>query len=189
VDSAQAQAELSAVQEGIVHLIERCAAVQSDPAGSSGEAARLQGEIVELMGSVGPLQGAEAVVSAPRIPVSRAAMAAGAAGGSDIVCTLDGGVEAMRARITQWQDVLAAVAGREPAEGGITLVYEHDEARTVELARLAAAEFACCSFFTFTLAVGPAGVRFTVTAPDEAHDVITAVFGTATPTSTSAGGN
>ena len=49
----------------------------------------------------------------------------------------------------------------------------------MDLARLAAAEFACCSFFTFTVA--PEAMRFTVSAPDEAHDAVTAVFGAATP--------
>jgi hypothetical protein len=51
---------------------------------------------------------------------------------------------------------------------------------TVELARLAAAEYACCSFFTFTLTIGPAGVRLTVTAPPDAQPLVTALFGTAT---------
>jgi hypothetical protein len=97
----------------------------------------------------------------------------------DLVCTLDGGPDAVRGRISEWKAVINRATGREPADGGITLVYDHDPALTVELARLAAAEFACCSFFTFTLTVAPDGVRFTVGAPDEARDLVTAVFGAA----------
>jgi hypothetical protein len=102
---------------------------------------------------------------------------AAADGGPDFVCTLDGGVEALAGRFGQWQAVIGQAVTREAADGGVTLGYDHDPARTVELARLAAAEFACCSFFTFSLTVAPEGVRFTVTAPPEAQDVVTALFG------------
>jgi hypothetical protein len=90
---------------------------------------------------------------------------------------LDGGIESMRARIGDWQDVVSRAISRHPVAGGVTLAYDHDERVAAELARLGAAEFACCSFFTFTLTVGPAGMAFTVTAPSEARDVVMAVFG------------
>jgi hypothetical protein len=48
-----------------------------------------------------------------------------------------------------------------------------------ELGRLAAAEYACCSFFEFTLTVGPDGMAFAVAAPPEASAVVTAMFGDA----------
>jgi hypothetical protein len=99
----------------------------------------------------------------------------------DIVCTLGGGADAMRERIDRWRTVLERCTGRLPAEGGVTLVFDHDASVTVELASLSAAEFECCSFFTFALVVGPAGVRFTVTAPVEAATVVTALFGTPDP--------
>jgi hypothetical protein len=35
---------------------------------------------------------------------------------------------------------------------------------------------------TFTLTIGPEGMRFTVTASEEARDVVTAVYGTSTAT-------
>ncbi|MEU9010698.1 hypothetical protein AB0D12_13095 [Streptomyces sp. NPDC048479] len=124
---------------------------------------------------------ASAVVT-PRVPASRMVLSADAVGGgSDIVCTLAGGADAMRERITEWQTALGEATGREAAEGGVSLVFDHDPGIAVELARLAAAEFACCSFFTFALTIGPEGMSFTVTASDEARDVVTAVFGTATP--------
>lgn len=96
---------------------------------------------------------------------------------SDIVCTLDGGPDARRARLGEWRDVVGKATGREPVDGGVMLIYQHESAAAVELARLAAAEFACCSFFSFTLSVTPAGMRFTVTAPAAAGDVVTSVFG------------
>lgn len=120
--------------------------------------------------------------STPRIPATRMAMAAAALPGGDrpdLVCTLDGGLDAMRGRIGEWQAIIARATRRESADGGVTLVYDHDPEVTVELARLAAAEFACCSFFSFTITVAPAGMRFTISAADEASDVVTAVFGTA----------
>lgn len=55
----------------------------------------------------------------------------------------------------------------------------HDSDRAVELARLAAAEFACCPFFTFDLTIGPDGLRFTVRAPEAAQDMLSGLFGAA----------
>jgi hypothetical protein len=101
--------------------------------------------------------------------------------GTDIVCTLEGGLDAMRGRLDDWQGVLARATGRRPADGGVTLTFGHDPAVAVALARLAAAEFACCSFFTFALSIGPEGMRFTVTAPEDARTVVTAVFGAGLP--------
>lgn len=191
----------TATEARLVELIEQAARLQ---ASRPEEVAQVQGLIVELGGTVGQLQAAAARLSepaapgpcgqdcacmtatstetGPRLPASRTALSAGATGGSsDIVCTLDGGTDAMRDRITEWQAVIGRSSGRLPANGGVTLAFDHDSAVMVELARLAAAEFACCSFFTLTLTVGPMGMRFTVTAPEEARDVVTAVFGTATP--------
>lgn len=59
--------------------------------------------------------------------------------GSGIVCTLDGGADALRARVSEWQTVTARATGRRPADGGVTLTFDHDPSVTVELARLAAA--------------------------------------------------
>lgn len=201
------ESKLAATQAQVVDLVEQCARVQADPIDDPDRVVGLQEQIVTLGGLVGPSQAVAGRRSDPgraggghrwvceglrvpvrrrggkhpRVPASRMALSALAAGGeSDIMCTLEGGTDAMRERIGQWQRVVAAAIGREPADGGITLVFDHDQALTVELARLSAAEFACCSFFTFTLTVGPDGMRFTVTGPDEARDVITSMFGTAT---------
>ncbi|MEV6600047.1 hypothetical protein AB0M36_24815 [Actinoplanes sp. NPDC051346] len=202
---------LAAAEVRVVEKIERAARVQTESGGYlpglSPVAAGLQVEATELTALVARLQGAAhrlaqpsasggacdaecacvtavAAVTAVRIPAARAALTGAtdaAVGGPEIVCTIDGGIDAMHGRIGQWQAVLGRASGREPAAGGVSLSFAHDPAVAVELAWLAAAEYACCSFFTFTLSVGPAGMRFTVTAPPQAQDVVTAVFGTAAP--------
>jgi hypothetical protein len=99
------------------------------------------------------------------------------ADGLDIACTLDGGVAAIQARLADWQEIVVRSVDRRPVAGGVSLIFDHDQQLAVDLARLAAAEYACCSFFTFTLTLGPAGTTFTATAPEEAGDVVMAMFG------------
>jgi len=204
------RARLAGVQERSVALTEQAAAVQvahgGDRPGMPAPVADLADEIVTTLAGAARLQAAAARLAeplapgacdegcacvtaasaqtTPHIPATRMVMSAAALSGGirpDLVCTFDGGLDAMRGRTGEWQAVIGRAIGREPAEGGVTLVYDHDPAVTVELARLAAVEFACCSFFAFTLTVAPEGMRFTVSAPNEARDVVTAVFGTATP--------
>jgi DNA-binding transcriptional MerR regulator len=98
-----------------------------------------------------------------------------------IACTLDH--DAMRGRISDWQAVLTRATSRGSIAGGVALTFAHDVQPTAELARLAAAEHGCCTFFDFTLEVTTAGVRFEVRAPVEAHDVLAAVFGPPGPPS------
>ena len=45
-----------------------------------------------------------------------------------------------------------------------------------QIAKLAAEEFQCCSFFRFNVAIDGSGVRLEVGAPTEARDIITSVF-------------
>ncbi len=96
-----------------------------------------------------------------------------------IACTLDR--DLMRGRVDDWRGVLAHATGREPVPGGVALTFEHDPAVTVELARLAVAEHACCTFFDFTLAVSTDGVRLEVRAPHDARDLVATVFGVPGP--------
>ncbi len=121
----------------------------------------------------------EALASSPVAPADEIGLVLAPASGLGpaIACTLEGGIEAMQDRIGEWQKVVAQAIGRRGVAGGVTLTYGHSERLAVEIARLASAEYACCSFFTFGLTVGPAGMTFTVTAPEEARDVVTAVFG------------
>ena len=95
------------------------------------------------------------------------------------MCKIDGGLDAIQTRVTDWQDVIGRSTGRRAIDGGEVLNYDHDEAVAANLGRLAAAEYACCSFFEFTLTVGSEGMAFAVTAPPEAGAVVTAMFGDA----------
>jgi DNA-binding transcriptional MerR regulator len=90
-------------------------------------------------------------------------------------CTLDPG--AMRGRLGDWQAVLARGTSRSPIPGGSAITFDTDPELAADLARLVAAEHACCSFFDFTISVTEAGLRFEVRAPDEAHDLLATVFG------------
>jgi hypothetical protein len=124
-------------------------------------------------------QAVEALASSPVVPADDIGLVLAPASGLGpaIACTLEGGIEAMHDRVGEWQNVVGQAMDRRGVAGGVTLTYGHGERLAVEIARLAAAEYACCSFFTFSLTVGPAGMTFTVTAPEEARDVVTAVFG------------
>jgi hypothetical protein len=160
-------ARLGAAQDQIVELIEEAArlhAAPDAPMGGSQAVIDLQHQIVELGAEIAGLQ------TEVRIPISRSA---------DLACTLAGGAEAMDARVEDWRGVVGRATGREAIEGGVALRFDHDVALTTELARLAAAEYACCSFFAFTLDVNGEGLRFAVTGPAEAADAVTAVFGSA----------
>ena len=103
-----------------------------------------------------------------------------------IVCTIGGGLDAIQTRVTDWQQVIGRSTGRRPVDGGVVLTYDHDEAVAADLGRLAVAEYACCSFFEFTLTVGPDGMAFAVAAPPEASAVVTAMFGSYGPDTTDA---
>jgi MerR family transcriptional regulator, copper efflux regulator len=93
-----------------------------------------------------------------------------------IACTLD--AQDMSQRLAAWQEALAAVADRVPIPGGLRLTFSA-EARPAELVELAAAEHDCCRFFAFSVTVDDRGVALEVTAPQEAQDLVHAVFGAA----------
>ena len=99
--------------------------------------------------------------------------------GPALVCTLAGGPEARQVRLADWRAAISQATGRRPAAGGVTLTFDHDSRLAAELGRLAAVEYECCSFFTFTLGIGPAGMTFTAQAPDAARDIVTDLFGEA----------
>lgn len=94
----------------------------------------------------------------------------------DIVCTL--GHEQMSDRITDWQAVLLHVRERSPLEDGIRLTFGPD-ADIAEVAGLARAEWACCSFFGFVLTVDGRGTALEIRAPAAAQALIASVFGVA----------
>lgn len=93
-----------------------------------------------------------------------------------IACTLSH--EDMGDRITEWQAVLAHVQHRAPIDGGVRLNLGAD-VDLAEVTRLARAEWACCSFFAFSLTVDGRGTALEVRAPEAARELVTSVFGAA----------
>jgi hypothetical protein len=112
---------------------------------------------------------------------TRAAVANGEvyafAAGTPVACTLDAEGGDLTVRLGEWQAVLSTATGREEVDDGIALTFPHDAARTVELARLLAAEYACCSFARYALLLDDRGVRVEVRTPPEARAALAAVFG------------
>lgn len=99
-------------------------------------------------------------------------------GPTPIVCTLP--ADEVQGRVGEWQEVLHRVTARRTVAGGIELSFPADTALAADVARLAAAEQRCCTFFTFTLCLDRKGTTMTVTGPAEAAGLITAGFGAAT---------
>ena len=113
-------------------------------------------------------------------PVSLVAKPTHVAGDFDatpvIACTLDAG--AMGSQLAQWQALLSRATARQATADGLRVEFAADTP-VAEIARLAAAEQACCSFFSFALTVDGRGVGLEVHAPDDARPVLHALFGVA----------
>lgn len=86
---------------------------------------------------------------------------------------------ALPARLDEWARLTAAATGRSSIDGGIALDFEHDPGLAADLARIAAEEYECCSFFDFTIGVSASGLRLEVRAPEHARDALYTVFGAA----------
>lgn len=93
-----------------------------------------------------------------------------------IACSLGSGD--MAQRLAGWQAITDMVIRRERLEGGIRLVFG-DDPPLGEVARLTAAEQACCPFFAFAITVDTRGTALEVTAPPDGAGVLAAAFGTA----------
>jgi DNA-binding transcriptional MerR regulator len=93
-----------------------------------------------------------------------------------IACTLSH--EEMGDRMHNWQTALANVDARAPIEDGIRLTFR-PEADLAEITRLARAEWACCSFFSFSITVDGRGTALEVRAPEAARELVASVFGVA----------
>lgn len=92
-----------------------------------------------------------------------------------VACSLEH--DLARSRMAEWQHIIAQAADRHTTADGVVLSFVHDVGLTTEIARLAAAEFECCSFFRFGITVDASGVRLEIGAPPEARDVLTALVG------------
>jgi hypothetical protein len=103
-----------------------------------------------------------------------------AAGEPALVCDLaaDGG-DALD-RIGVWQQVFARVQRRDrlrDTETGLALRFPLDADVAATLARLAAAEYRCCSFGSYTIVIDHTGLRLEVRMPDDAAGMMAAVLG------------
>ena len=99
----------------------------------------------------------------------------GTRGDAAIACTLPAGE--IDGRVKDWQAVLDHVTCRERTpDGGLRLSLDGG-APLDELGRLVAAEQGCCAFFAFAITVDSRGVALEVRAPDDAADLVAAVFG------------
>ena len=94
-----------------------------------------------------------------------------------IACTLP--VGEMPDRMNDWQALLTHVTGRDSTpDGGLRLTLDRDVPLD-EIARLAVAEQGCCGFFSFAITIDDRGIALEVRSPDEAAEIVTAVFGEA----------
>jgi hypothetical protein len=95
-----------------------------------------------------------------------------------IACTLE--PDAVPDRVGAWQAIVDRVRARHLAVDGALRLEFGDDVAVDDLARLAAAEHDCCTFLAFAVTVDDRGVGLEVRAPDGAHEVVAAMFGTGT---------
>jgi MerR family transcriptional regulator, copper efflux regulator len=158
---------------------------RSAPDGPCDETCGCYGDVPEAAVEATATTVATATTAASAMPIAVPLIATPVPASSEapepIACTLD--AAAMGGRLDEWAallaskaDLLAGVTGRAAIDGGVRL--EFGPGTDVgELARLAAAEQGCCRFFSFALVIDGRGLALEVSAPDEAADVVTALFG------------
>jgi MerR family copper efflux transcriptional regulator len=93
-----------------------------------------------------------------------------------MVCTLGAGE--MSSRFDEWNALLQHVVARHGLADGLRLEFL-STADVTEIARLAAAEQSCCSFFDFGLTIDTRGIALEVHAPPDAQPVLADLFGAA----------
>jgi len=100
--------------------------------------------------------------------------ATGVVGDAAIVCSL--GDHDLTQRLAGWRRVLATAIRTTPSAGGVRVVFDPSPELIGEVARLCAAETACCPFFTFNLEITASAVVLTVGAPAGMQDLIGRLF-------------
>jgi DNA-binding transcriptional MerR regulator len=151
------------------------------------DAARLQAVSAALPATPhsGPCDEACACTAAVAAPGAVYRFPAGpAADGPALVCDLaaDGG-DALD-RIGVWQQVSTRVQSRDrlsDTETGLVLRFPLEADLAATLARLAAAEYRCCSFGSYTIVIDHTGLRLEVRMPDGASGMLAAVLGLPDP--------
>jgi len=94
-----------------------------------------------------------------------------------ISCSLE--ASEMAGQMDDWQALLALVIDRTPVNDGVSLSFSPEPGIAAEVARLAAAEQACCSFFDFTVRLSGGKLHLQVRGPQEAQEIISSLFGVA----------
>lgn len=151
----------------------------------TGHAARLQAVAAELAttahpGPCGDTCWCMTALTAPSGAYHFPANSPDAMGGQSLECDLAADDGDARDRITGWQQVLARVLRRDPlgdAEAGLVLRFPLDADLAAALARLAAAEYRCCAFGSYTVVIDETGLRLEVRLPAEAAGHLAAVLG------------
>jgi hypothetical protein len=101
--------------------------------------------------------------------------AQGGAGEAPIACTLTSAD--YRSRLDDLAGLAArALRSREPIDGGERLTFAADPSTEDELRSVIAAEAACCSFLTMTLARRDGALVLDVVGPADARPIITELF-------------
>lgn len=101
-----------------------------------------------------------------------------------LACDLAADDGDMHNRIGVWQQALTRVERRDPlpdTPDGVALRFPFDVDLAGTLARLAAAEYRCCSFGSYTLIIDGTGLRLEVRMPGEAAGMLAAVVGLPDP--------
>lgn len=99
-----------------------------------------------------------------------------AADGVPIACSLPSAE--VDDRLDAWAAVMAQAASVRRTDTGVSVTF-FATIDVGEVANLAAAERRCCSFFAFTIAIGQDAVVLDVSAPDDAHDLVDLLIGSA----------
>ena len=83
-----------------------------------------------------------------------------------IICSL--GADALEQRLDEWRRVVAVTRRTERADASFCAVFDPKATVIAELARLCAAEMACCPFFTFSLEMTAEAVLLEIEGPEGA---------------------
>jgi hypothetical protein len=90
-----------------------------------------------------------------------------------IACTLSASDQVARA--DEWRQLKAKAITREFTDAGARLTFAPGTIAATEVADLVAREVTCCPFFTFTLEVTAQHLMLTITAPEDAVQVVAAL--------------
>ena len=99
------------------------------------------------------------------------------ADGEALACDIAADAGDAANRVGVWQDVIGKVTGRAAIAGGIALQFPLDGGLAATVAGLAAAEYRCCSFGSYTVVVDERGLRLEVRMPDQAAPHLASIFG------------